>query len=72
MNQVKAYWQDEEGAEDIKQILFYILGFGFVAAVGWALWSFIKNQAKGLDSVTEKTETVNNDPFGDGENPFKS
>lgn len=71
MNQIRAYWKDEDGAEDIKQVLFYILGFGFVAAVGWALWAFIKNQAQGLDSVTKKTETVNNDPFGSDENPFK-
>lgn len=71
MNQIQAYWNDEEGAEDIKQVLFYIFAFGLVAAVGWGIWKFVAGQSKGLDTVQKKTETVNNDPFGADQNPFK-
>ena len=70
-NRVQAYWKEEEAAEDIKQILFYILGFALAGAVGYAIWYFVSNTSKGLDTVQHKLDTPDADPFGDGKNPFK-
>lgn len=65
-----SYWNEESGAEDVKQILFYVLGFALAVAVGFAIWSFVGNNTKRLDNVMEQTQNPTDDPFGAGTNPF--
>lgn len=70
MKTLISYWKEETGAEDVKQILFYVLGFALAVAVGFAIWNFIGRNTERLDNVMEQTQNPTDDPFGAGTNPF--
>lgn len=69
--QISAYWNDEEGAESIQTIVVAIVGLAAAIAVGWLVWRVLKGQNQNMNSVEEKIDTPTDDPFGDGQSPFK-
>ena len=70
-NALMNYWNDEQAAEAVQVILIVIIGVGITIALGGFLWLFFQRQSKTLVEVESHMDTVSDDPFGEGTNPFR-
>ena len=67
---VRSYVSEETAAEDIKTIIFVVLGIVVVIAIGWYMWNLISDWASKGEDASNNATTQQNDPFGAGKGPF--
>lgn len=67
---VKNYVSEETAAEDIKTIMFVLIGIVAVVAIGWFVWSQLSSWAQKGDDASNNADRKQSDPFGTGTSPF--
>lgn len=67
---VRSYVKEETAAEDIKTIIFVVLGIVVVVAIGWYMWNLISDWASKGEDASNNANKQQNDPFGAGNGPF--